>query len=261
MTLRTPSEAVEYARTHLNTGYNGMCLAHVQDAYGAVPVDPSAIAAWNNSNHKHPTTDLASAPYGAPIYWSQPGNPYGHIALHLDGDRMYTTDSGVGYPHEDSIGKWQNLYGYQPLGWTSAIENQPIPQLEENDMTPEDVWNFEQNGVKMRDRVQGTDTASNAANNEVQRVFKWDEKTHQSPLGNLVTEQPIKYNGSTAKLGDRIGYIDAHTHVVDTKLAALAAAVDGLAKAMGADPNQIAQIVEDAVKAKLDSLEIKVTAN
>ena len=127
--MRTPQQAVEYATTHLNTGYNGMCLAHVQDAYGATPVEPSAIAAWNNSRYKHPTSDLASAPYGAPIYWSQPGNPYGHIAIHLTGDRMYTTDSGFGYPHEDSIAKWQRLYGYVPLGWTEDVENQLIPDL------------------------------------------------------------------------------------------------------------------------------------
>lgn len=133
MSLRTPPEAIEYATTHLTTGYNGLCLAHVQDAYGAVPIEPSAISAWNNSRWKHQTTDLASAPYGAPIYWSQPGNPYGHIALHLDGDRMYTTDSGAGHPHTASISDWQHRYGYQPLGWTEDIENQPIPGLSKGD--------------------------------------------------------------------------------------------------------------------------------
>lgn len=151
MALRTPSEAVSYAMTRLNSGYNGMCLAHVQDSYGAYPVEPSAISAWNNSRYKHYTTDLASAPYGAPIYWSQAGNPYGHIALHLEGDRMYTTDSGVGYPHEDSISKWENLYGYRPLGWTEDIENQLIPGLgDDDDMVSDDdirriaqaVWGF-----------------------------------------------------------------------------------------------------------------------
>ena len=133
MSLRTPPEAIEYATTHLTTGYAGLCLAHVQDSYGAVPIEPSAISAWNNSRYKHRTTNLASAPYGAPIYWSQPGNPYGHIALHLDGDRMYTTDSGAGHPHTASISDWQNRYGYQPLGWTEDIENQLIPGLSKGD--------------------------------------------------------------------------------------------------------------------------------
>lgn len=149
MALRTPSEAVAYATTHLTNGYNGLCLAHVQDAYGAVPVEPSAISAWNNSKHKHPTADLASAPYGAPIYWSQPGNPYGHIALHLDGDRMYTTDSAAGHPHEASISDWQNRYGYQPLGWTEDIENQPIPGI------GEDMAISDQDAQKIAEKVWG----------------------------------------------------------------------------------------------------------
>ena len=149
MALRTPSEAVAYAQQHLNTGYNGLCLAHVQDAYGAVPVEPSAISAWNNSKHKHPTADLASAPYGAPIYWSQPGNPYGHIALHLDGDRMYTTDSAAGHPHEASISDWQNRYSYQPLGWTEDIENQPIPGI------GEDMAISDQDAQKIAEKVWG----------------------------------------------------------------------------------------------------------
>lgn len=270
MGLRTPAEAVAYAMARLASGYNGLCLAHVQDAYGARPVEPSAISAWNNSRYRHPTTDLASAPYGAPIYWSQAGNPYGHIALHLDGDQMYTTDSGAGHPHTASISDWQRRYGYRPLGWTEDIENQPIPGLTEGDTMPtaqeiaEAVWNFDQNGVKMRDRIQGIDTASNAANNEIHRLSKWDGKTHQSPMGNLIAEQPITYGSgdsrTTAKLGDRLAYVDAHTHVMDAKLAALTAAVEALSKAMGADPDQIAKSVETAVKAKLDELQITITA-
>lgn len=135
MGIRTPSEAVEYARTHLASGYNGLCLAHVQDAYGARAVEPSAISAWNNSTRRHATSDLASAPYGAPVYWSQPGNPYGHVALHLDGDRIYTTDSAAGHPHEASMSDWQTRYGYQPLGWTGDIEGQDIPGLADTPTT------------------------------------------------------------------------------------------------------------------------------
>lgn len=149
MALRTPQQAVDYAMSHLNTGYNGYCLMHVQDAYGAKAVYPSAISAWQNSRYQHPTTDLASAPYGAPICWSQAGNPYGHIAIHLNGDQMYTTDSSAGHPHTDSIAKWQNQYGYRPLGWTEDVENQLIPELlpEEDDMpsaneVAQAVWGF-----------------------------------------------------------------------------------------------------------------------
>lgn len=152
MTIRTPTEAVEYATRYLNKGYNGYCLAHVQDAYGATPVYASAIEAWNNSKHKHITTDLSFAPFGAPIYWSQAGNPYGHIAIHLEGDTMYTTDSAAGYPHTDSIQKWQSQYGYKPLGWTEDIENQIIPNLIENN-----IKNQTKNGVIMQAIIQPND--------------------------------------------------------------------------------------------------------
>lgn len=123
----------------------------------------------------------------------------------------------------------------------------------------EAVWNFDQNGVKMRDRMQGIDTAANGANNEIHRLSEWNDKTHASNMGQLITEQPVKYNGTTAKLGDRLGYIDAHTHIMDTQITALTEAVKALAANQGADPDTIAKIVQDAVKTKLDSLKITVT--
>ena len=48
----------------------------------------------------------------------------------------------------------------------------------------------------------------------------WDEDTHFSGLGNLVAQQPIEYadRDETASIGERLRYIDAHTHVVDEKL-------------------------------------------
>lgn len=127
--------------------------------------------------------------------------------------------------------------------------------LEGDDMSAEDVWNFNQNGVKMRDRMQGTDTAANATKTELFRLSKWDNKTHASPLGNLVIEQPIQ---GGAKLGDRIAGIDNKTSQLITQVAALTAAVKALAENQGADPDKIAAIVEKAVKEKLNSLTITV---
>lgn len=127
--------------------------------------------------------------------------------------------------------------------------------LEGDDMSAEDVWNFNQNGVKMRDRMQGTDTAANATKTELFRLSKWDNKTHASPLGNLVIEQPIQ---GGAKLGDRVAGIDNKTSQLITQVAALTAAVKALAENMGANPDTIAQTVQNAVKAKLDSLHITV---
>lgn len=125
----------------------------------------------------------------------------------------------------------------------------------EDDMSAEDVWNFNQNGVKMRDRIQGTDTAANATKTELFRLSQWDNKTHASPLGNLVIEQPIQEG---AKLGDRIASIDNKTSQLITQTAALTEAVKTLATNQGADPDKITAIVEKAVKEKLNSLTITV---
>lgn len=247
MTLRTPQQAVAYARQHLNTGYNGLCLAHVQDAYGAAAVEPSAISAWNNSKHKHPTTDLASAPYGAPIYWSQPGNPYGHIALHLNGDRMYTTDSAAGRPHEAGIRDWQTRYGYQPLGWTEDIENQLIPGMggttmaittEEAKQIAAEVWSYQYDPKQPN--------MYNAIQYELGgKVWGYNYKG-SAPGGNVYNTLVYETQGKLKQL--------------QTTVTAQAAAIEALAKSMGADPEQIAQAVQDAVTAKLDSLEITITA-
>ena len=125
-----------------------------------------------------------------------------------------------------------------------------------DDMSAEDVWNFDQNGVKMRDRMQGTDTAANATKTELFRLSRWDNKTHASALGNLVIEQPVQ---GGAKLGDRVAGIDNKTSQLITQVAALTAAVKALSESMGANPDTIAQTVQNAVKTKLDSLQITVT--
>lgn len=124
-----------------------------------------------------------------------------------------------------------------------------------NDMNAEDVWNFKQNGVLMRDRVQGTDAAANATKTELFRLSRWDEKTHASALGNLVVEQPVQ---GGAKLGDRVAGIDSKTSQLITQVTALTEAIKTLAESKGADPDTIAKVVQDAVKAKLESLKITV---
>lgn len=127
--------------------------------------------------------------------------------------------------------------------------------LRGDDMSAEDVWNFKQNGVLMRDRVQGTDAAANATKTELFRLSQWDKKTHASALGNLVVEQPVQ---GGAKLGDRVAGIDAKTSQLVTQVAALTEAVKTLAESKGADPDTIAKVVQDAVKAKLENLKITV---
>lgn len=137
----------------------------------------------------------------------------------------------------------------------NRIINRANELLRGDDMSAEDVWDFKQNGVLMRDRVQGTDAAANATKTELFRLSRWDEKTHASALGNLVVEQPVQ---GGAKLGDRVADIDSKTSQLVTQVAALTEAVKALAESKGADPDTIAKIVQDAVKTKLENLKITV---
>lgn len=136
------------------------------------------------------------------------------------------------------------------------VINKANQLLQGDDMTAEDIWNFDQNGVKMRDRIQGTDTAANETKTELFRLSQWDDNTHASALGNLIIEQPIQQG---AKLGDRIAGIDDKTSQLTAQVAALTEAVKTLAESKGADPDTIAKAVQNAVKTKLDSLKITVT--
>jgi len=69
----------------------------------------------------------------------------------------------------------------------------------------------------------------------------WDEGTHFSHLGNLVAEMPIEYptidaKGKevrhTAKLGDRLGYIDQRMHAIEANQAEILKKLDAIAKAV-----------------------------
>ena len=60
-------------------------------------------------------------------------------------------------------------------------------------------------------------------------AITWNNKNHWSRLGNLVAEYPQTYQNAEGKdetqsLGNRVAYIDLHTHAVDVKLAAIEAA-------------------------------------
>lgn len=100
----------------------------------------------------------------------------------------------------------------------------------------EAVWDFEQNGVKCRDRLQGTDEAANAA---AERVWTF-----------LI-------QGVQAR--DRLyGLDNIQTPQLAATVAAQSAALETLAKSVGTDPDTIAASVEQAVKARLATLRITV---
>ncbi len=112
--------------------------------------------------------------------------------------------------------------------------NEDMPTAQE---IAEAVWNFNQNGVKCRDRLQGID----------QQCQAMPENVWAFPINNTQAR-------------DRLYGLDAlQVPQLSATVAAQQAAIDTLAKNMGANPATIAGVVEQAVKNKLDSLRTTAT--
>lgn len=67
-------------------------------------------------------------------------------------------------------------------------------------------------------------------------------------------------DGSSGDIYTRVCYIDKRVREMSATVTAQAAAIEALSKALGTNPADIAATVEKAVKAKLDALDITVTA-
>lgn len=117
------------------------------------------------------------------------------------------------------------------------LEGEDMPTAKE---IAEEVWNFEQNGTKCRDRLQGIDQAVNDLNNNIgPKVWSF-----------LINKTQAR---------DRLQGIDSiQLPQLQAQVAALSAAVKTLAESQGVDPDKIAKAVENAVKAKLEALKITV---
>jgi hypothetical protein len=121
----TPSTALSRANA-LQSGYGGLCLAFCGWCYNVPAKYPSAIDSWNHQGaHNHPTSNVHDVPVGYPIYFSQAGNPYGHIAIYAGNGMMRTTYSPDNRIHTMSVALWQS-WGYHLLGWSEAIDGTPI---------------------------------------------------------------------------------------------------------------------------------------
>lgn len=67
-------------------------------------------------------------------------------------------------------------------------------------------------------------------------------------------------DGSRGDIYTRVCFIDKRVREMSATVTAQAAAIEALSKALGTNPADIADTVEKAVKAKLDALDITVTA-
>lgn len=138
----------------------------------------------------------------------------------------------------------------------SYVINKANQLLQGDNMTAEDIWNFDQNGVKMRDRIQGTDEAANATKTELFRLSQWDNNTHASALGNLIIEQPIQEG---ANLGNRIAEIDNKTNQLITQITTLTETIKTLTENQPTNPNTITKTIQNTIQTTLNNLHITIT--
>lgn len=147
----SPSQAIAKANG-ITSGYGGMCLMFCRVAYG-VPngTYPSAAAAWAASPTRHDTGNLNGIPVGAPIYFAQNGNPYGHVAIYLGNGLMRTTNSADNRIHTDPVSKWQG-WGYRLLGWTEDIDGAHINGLTASGGSLSGTYRVNVDALNVRDR-------------------------------------------------------------------------------------------------------------
>lgn len=231
--VNTPMQAIANANRQ-QTGYGGLCLAFVQDMYQAPHINPSAASEWANSRNRHPTNNMRDIPVGAPIHFSQAGNPYGHIAIYLGNGMMRTTYSPDNRIHTMNVTQWLS-WGYRLEGYTTDIGNQPIPGLTPTQPTTqgaEDMPLTEQ-------EVQHIAALTNS--------YKYGNDPNT--VWNYLTGTFNVLQGVTKQIAQ-----------LQAALTAQNTAVQALCGSLGADPADIGRIVQDAVKAKLDSIDITVSS-
>lgn len=168
-------------------------------------------------------------------------NDKNHVAIYLGDGQLAqasisetnTTTGTAG----DQTNNETNIQPYYNYPWDCYLRYKGEENMPNAQEIAEAVWNFNQNGTKCRDRLQGIDeTTNNTA-----------DKTWQTEI-----------QGIQAR--DRLYGIDSiQLPQLTTQVSALSAAVKALSESIGANPDTIAKTVQEAVKTKLDNLKITIT--
>lgn len=131
------------------------------------------------------------------------------------------------------------------------VINKANELLGDNNMTSaQDIWDY----------PIGAEGTPNKDNQPAWNRLSWihkDTSRLYAILGR--TDDGGTKDNSKGDIYTRICFIDKRVREMDATIAAQAAAIETLSKAIGTNPTNIAQVVQDAVKAKLDSLQITVT--
>lgn len=121
--MRHRRAAIAWGREQRNSpirDWTGYCLMFVRMCFGLAAGFPSAIAAWDGAERKHPTTDANTIPRGVPVYWRV--GKYGHVALSLGGGLCLSTDvARPGRVDIVRIDRIREAWNAQLLGWTEDL--------------------------------------------------------------------------------------------------------------------------------------------
>lgn len=140
------------------------------------------------------------------------------------------------------------FYG-SPTDWDQYIAGR-TPAKEENMSTQVDVWNY---GIGS----EGRSGYKNVAAWQRLSYIHWDTARLFKLLSR--TDDAGTKDGSKGDIYTRIVYIDKRVRELSATVTAQAAAIEALSKALGDNPQDIAAIVQQAVKNKLEQLDITIT--
>lgn len=120
---------------------------------------------------------------------------------------------------------------------------------EDDDVSAQEVWDYQ----------VGYDGQPGEKNAEAWKRLGWINKNVDDIKTYLLQHSDPAKDGYDGDIYTRIAYMDQRIREISANNSALTEAVKTLVAAQGADPEMIAQMVADAVKTKLDSLQITMS--
>lgn len=121
---------------------------------------------------------------------------------------------------------------------------------EEDDVSAQEVWDYK----------VGYDGQPGEKDAEAWKRLGWINANVDQIKSYLMQHSDPAKDGYDGDLYTRIAYMDQRIREISANNSALTEAVKTLASLQGADPEKIAQMVADAVRSKLDSLQITMSA-
>lgn len=139
-------------------------------------------------------------------------------------------------------------------GWLPPNESQweKLKKMifEEDDMSAQEVWDYK----------VGYDGQPGEKDAEAWKRLGWINANVDQIKSYLMQHSDPARDGYDGDLYTRIAYMDQRIREISANNSGLTEAIKTLAAAQGADPEKIAQMVADAVRSKLDSLQITMSA-